>query len=59
MSSQERHRNKKNFVFNAAKDIDKINDTKLIQKWKSLLSPHISELNKEQIDILKEQKYFS
>ena len=51
--------NKKNFVFNAAKDIDKINDTKLIQKWKSLLSPHISELNKEQIDILKEQKYFS
>ena len=51
--------NKKKFVFNAAKDIDKINDNKLIQKWKSLLSPHINELDKEQIDILKEQKYFS
>ena len=46
-------------MFNAAKDIDKINDNKLIQKWKSLLSPHINELDKEQIDILKEQKYFS
>ena len=51
--------NKKKFVFNAAKDIEKINDNKLIQKWKSLLSPHINELDKEQIEILKEQKYFS
>ena len=50
--------NKKKFVFNAAKDIEKINDSKLIQKWKSLLSPHLNELDKEQIDILKEQKYF-
>ena len=50
--------NKKLFVFNAAKDIDKLNDNKLIQKWKSLLSPHITELNKEQIDILKGQNYF-
>jgi len=50
--------NKKLFVFNAAKDIDKLNDNKLIQKWKSLLSPHINELSQEQIDILKGQNYF-
>ena len=50
--------NKKKFVFNAAKEIEKLNDNKLIQKWKSLLNPHISELNEEQIAILKQQKYF-
>ena len=50
--------NKKKFVFNAAKEIEKLNDNKLIQKWKSLLNPHIAELNEEQIAILKEQKYF-
>ena len=50
--------NKKLFVFNAAKDIDKLNDNKLIQKWKSLLSPHLNELSQEQIDILKGQNYF-
>ena len=49
---------KKNFVFNAAKEIEKLNDNKLIQKWKLILSPHISELNEEQITILKEQNYF-
>ena len=45
-------------MFNAAKEIEKLNDNKLIQKWKSLLNPHISELNEEQIAILKQQKYF-
>ena len=50
--------NKKKFVFNAAKEIEKLNDNKLIQKWKSLLNPHIAELNEEQIAMLKEQKYF-
>ena len=50
--------NKKKFVFNAAKEIEKLNDNKLIQKWKSLLNPHIDELSEEQITILKEQKYF-
>ena len=49
---------KKNFVFNAAKEIEKLNDNKLIQKWKSILSSHISELNGEQIALLKEQNYF-
>ena len=49
---------KKNFVFNAAKEIEKLNDNKLIQKWKSILSSHISELNGEQISLLKEQNYF-
>ena len=49
---------KNNFVFNAAKEIEKLNDNKLIQKWKSILAPHISELNEEQISVLKEQKYF-
>ena len=49
---------KKKFVFNAAKEIEKLNDNKLIQKWKSLLNPHIAELSEDQIAILKEQKYF-
>jgi len=49
---------KKNFVFNAAKEIEKLNDNKLIQKWKLILSPHISELTDEQKSILKEQNYF-
>ena len=50
--------NKKDFVFNAAKEIDKLNDNKLIQKWKSILSPHISELNEDQKKILKDQNFF-
>ena len=50
--------NKKDFVFNAAKEIDKLNDNKLIQKWKSILSPHISELNEDQKKILKAQNFF-
>ena len=50
--------NKKKFVYNAAKDVDKLNDNKLIQKWKSILSSHITELNEEQITQLKKQNYF-
>ena len=49
---------KKNFVFNAAKEIEKLNDNKLIQKWKSILSSHISELSEEQVALLEEQNYF-
>ena len=50
--------NKQKLVFNAAKDINKLNDSKLIIKWKSILSPHINELSKEQLNYLKDQKYF-
>ena len=51
--------NKNILVFNAAKDINKLNDTKLILKWKQILSPHINELNQEQIKYLNEQNYFN
>jgi hypothetical protein len=51
--------NKKKLVFNAAKDINKLNDAKLILKWKSILSPHINELTPEQFKYLDEQKYFN
>ena len=50
--------NKQKLIFNSAKDINKLNDTKLIIKWKSILSPHVKELSSEQIQFLKEQKYF-
>ena len=50
--------NKNKLVFNAAKEINKLNDSKLIIKWKSILSPHINELSSDQINYLKEQKYF-
>jgi mRNA-binding protein PUF3 len=50
--------NKKKLVFNAAKDVNKLNDAKLIIKWKSILSPHINELSKEQLAYLNEQNYF-
>ena len=51
--------NKNKFVFTAAKEINKLNDNKLILKWKSILSPHIKDLNPEQIQELKSQNYFS
>ena len=51
--------NKKKLVFNAAKDINKLNDAKLILKWKSILSPHINELTPDQFKYLDEQKYFN
>ena len=50
--------NKNKFVFNAAKEIDKLNDNKLIQKWKTLLAPYLSELNEEQTSLLTKQNYF-
>ena len=40
------------------KNIEKLNDNKLIQKWKSILSSHIAELNEEQVALLKEKNYF-
>ena len=49
---------KNKFVFTAAKEINKLNDNKLIQKWKSLLMPHVKELTPEQINELKSQNYF-
>ena len=49
---------KNKFVFNAAIQINKLNDNKLIQKWKSILMLHIKELTPEQIQELKSQNYF-
>ena len=50
---------KNKLVFNAAKDVNKLNDSKLIIKWKSILSPHIKDLSPEQMKILTEQNFFS
>ena len=44
---------KNKFVYNAAKDINKLNEYKIAQKWKSILLPHIKELNPAQIQELK------
>ena len=49
---------KQKLVFNAAKDVNKLNDAKLIIKWKSILSPHINELSQDQLNYLNEQNYF-
>ena len=50
---------KNKFVFTAAKEINKLNDNKLIQKWKSILNPHIKELSPENIQELKSKNFFS
>ena len=50
--------NKNKFVFNAANQINKLNDNKLIQKWKSILMPHLKELTSDQIQELKSQNFF-
>ena len=50
---------KNKFVFTAAKEINKLNDNKLIQKWKSILTTHINDLSPEQIEELKSQNYFN
>ena len=50
--------NRQKLIFSAAKDINKLNLPKLIVKWKSILSPYVKELSKEQIDYLKEQNFF-
>jgi hypothetical protein len=49
---------KNKFVFTAAKEINKLNDNKLIQKWKSILGTHLKDLNPEQIKELKSRNYF-
>ena len=49
---------KNKFVFNAAIQINKLNDNKLIQKWKSILMPHLKELTSDQIQELKSQNFF-
>ena len=49
---------KKKLVFNAAKDINKLKEPKLIKKWKSILSPNIKELSNEQLKYLEEQNFF-
>ena len=46
---------KRKFLYNVAKDINKLGDQKLIKKWKSILLPHINELTKEQIESLNKQ----
>ena len=45
-------------VYNAAKDINKLGDQKLIKKWKSILLPYIKELTNEQLESLKSQNFF-
>ena len=49
---------KKKLVYNAAKDINKLKEPKLIKKWKSILSPNIKELSNEQLKYLEEQNFF-
>ena len=51
--------NKNKFVFTAAKEINKLNDNKLIQKWKSILVTHVNELGPEKIQELKSKNYFN
>ena len=50
--------NKNKLVFNAAKDVNKLNDNKLIIKWKSILSSHIIDLSSEQKNLLKQLNFF-
>ena len=50
--------NKNKLVFNAAKDVNKLNDNKLIIKWKSILSSHIIDLSSEQKNVLKQLNFF-
>ena len=49
---------KQKLIFHAAIQINNLIEKKLIIKWKSLLMPHIKELNQEQILILQIQKFF-
>ena len=50
--------NKNKLLFTAAKQINNLIDYKLIMKWKSILLPHIKELNQKQLLELKNQKFF-
>jgi hypothetical protein len=49
---------KNDLIFNAARLINKLNENKLINKWKSILSPYISELPIEKVKLLNDQKFF-
>ena len=51
--------NKNKLVYSAAKDVNKLNDNKLIIKWKSILSPHIKDLSPEEKKNLTEHDFFS
>ena len=42
-----KNENKQKLVFNAAKDINKLNDPKLIIKWKSILLNYLNDFEKE------------
>ena len=50
---------KNKIVYTAAKEINKLNDNKLIQKWKSILTTHISDLSPGQMQELKLKNYFN
>ena len=54
--SKNRYKNK--LIYAAAKQINNLMDIKLIIKWKSILLPHIKELNNEQLFDLQNQKFF-
>ena len=54
--SKNRYKNK--LIYAAAKQINNLMDIKLIIKWKSILLPHIKELNHEQLFDLQNQKFF-
>ena len=45
---------KEKIVENAAKNVNKLNDPKLIIKWKSILMPYIKEIGKDNIKVFVE-----
>jgi len=54
-----KNENERKLVFNSAKEINNLIENKLIQKWKTILLPHINVLTHEQIQKLKENNYFA
>ena len=54
-----KNENERKLVFNSAKEINNLIENKLIQKWKTILLPHINVLTHEQIQELKENNYFA
>ena len=50
---------KSKLIFNSAKYVNKLNDCKLIIKWKYILSPQIKRLSSDQIKYLKEKQFFN
>ena len=49
---------RKKLVFNAAFMINNLKDSKLINKWKSILMPHINELSPDAINRLNSRNFF-